>query len=89
MSETDRERLRIALSEVHAQLEAGESVDPELRALLRTVLEDIRALLDASKQPEAPLAGRVSEMALAFETDHPTIAGTLNRLTHMLSSMGI
>jgi hypothetical protein len=89
------ERLRRTLSELHEELESSSAIDPELRAPLRAVLQDIQAALDRSDsdaespKQEGSLAKRLQEMALEFETDHPTLAGTLNRLTHALSSMGI
>jgi len=91
----DTERLRQTLSELHEELEDSSSVGPELRAPLQTLLEDIRAVLDRSEsgadasEHERTLAERIQEMALEFEREHPTLAGTLNRLTHALSSMGI
>ena len=94
MSE-EPERLRQALAELHDQLDSAESIEPELRAPLRSVMEDILALLDPSDSEEADaerhrsVVGRLSEIALRFETSHPTIAGTLNQLTHMLSNLGI
>jgi hypothetical protein len=91
----DAERLRQTLSELHEELESSGSIDPGLREPLRQVLQDILAALDRSDAGEASpeaagsLAERLQEMALGFETEHPTLAGTLNRLTHALSSMGI
>jgi hypothetical protein len=88
-------RLRQTLTELHDQLESADAIEPELRAPLRSVMEDILALLDTPDSEEAhaerhrSIVGRLSEMALRFETSHPTVAGTLNQLTHMLSNMGI
>ena len=90
MPDESREQLREALQELREQIDSGEPVDPELRDLLEGVVGDLHGLLDAGKpEQHGPLARRVEQMALEFETSHPMLAGTLNRLTHMLSSMGI
>ncbi len=60
-------------------------MEPELREALREAVQEINGVL---KRPRT-LSRRMSKMALEFEADHPTIAGTLNRLTHMLSNLGI
>jgi hypothetical protein len=91
----DPERLRQTLTELHRELESSSSVGPELRGPLRALLRDIQTVLDRSESESGPsqhepsLAERIQELALEFETEHPTLAGTLNRLTHALSSMGI
>ncbi len=95
MAQTESERLREVLQELHEALESSESIDPALHAPLRGAMEEIGRSLDlagdegAAARQQHPLSTRISELALEFEADHPTIAGTLNRLTHMLSSMGI
>jgi len=86
------ERIRSALAELHEQLESADPVDPDLLKLLRTVSDDIRGALEEageSGEQERSLTDRISDLALHFETSHPLIAATLNRLTHNLSSMGI
>ena len=88
-----QEQLLEILNELHEALESAESVDPALRAPLRGTMDEIREVLESSDD-EGPtgdhsLAERVSDLAVDFEAAHPTIAGTLNRLTHLLSSMGI
>jgi hypothetical protein len=89
----DGERLRRTLTELHEELESSGAIDPGLRDPLREVLHEIQDALDRSdteaRTHGASLSERLQEMALEFERDHPTLAGTLNRLTHALSSMGI
>ncbi len=81
----ETEHLRETLDELQSTLESAKPMDPELREALRETMLEINQVL---KRPR-PLASRVSKMALEFEADHPTIAVTLNRLTHMLSNLGI
>lgn len=89
----DDEHLQELLDELHEALDSAESVEPALRRALRSAMEEIREVLERPDEdgarPPPTLEERVSEMALEFEVEHPTIAGTLNRLTHMLSSLGI
>ena len=90
----DPSELRALLDELHAALESADSVDPAVREPLREVMQEIGQVLETRggerEGEERPsLEERVEEMALTFEMSHPTIAGVLNRLTHLLSSMGI
>ena len=94
MAQTESERLREVLQELHESLESSEPIDAALHAPLRSAMEEIGRSLDpahdgAAARKQHSLSSRISELALEFEADHPTIAGTLNRLTHMLSNMGI
>jgi len=93
MSAPGADRLRRALEELHSELERSGPIGPDLEQPLREVLEDILAALEGAgaegEPPADSLAERLQEMALEFETEHPTLAGTINRLTHALSSMGI
>ncbi len=95
MAQTESERLREVLQELHESLESSELIDAALHAPLRSAMEEIGRSLDSTHDARAAarkqhsLSSRISELALEFEADHPTIAGTLNRLTHMLSNLGI
>ncbi len=94
MPSSDPSKLRALLDELHAALEAADPADPAVHEPLREVMNEIGQLLAASgeaRQAEgrSTLEERVEAMALGFEVSHPTIAGVLNRLTHLLSSMGI
>lgn len=87
---SSQDEMRELLRELRAQLAGAERVDPILRDLLREVEEEIHDVLERPDADETrSLVDRLSDLALRFETDHPTIAGTINQLTHALSSMGI
>ena len=94
MPARDPRELRALLDELHGALESADSIDPAAHEPLRQVMDEIGQLLEATGQ-ERPaeervsLEERVEEMALGFELSHPTIAGVLNRMTHLLASMGI
>ncbi len=94
MTARDPRELRALLDELHGALESADSVDPAAREPLREIMEEIGQVLEATgeardAEERVSLEERVEKMALDFEVSHPTIAGVLNRLTHLLSSMGI
>ena len=92
MTDNHGERLEAALRELRAALEETESLDPELEAPLRAVLGELDGVLDRASDEshgEGAIAGRVEDLALEFEVAHPTISDALNRMTHLLASLGI
>lgn len=90
------ERLRATLSELHAELESLQRVDPEVRALLETTIHDIHRAMaaPANRPPPSPdehasLAERLSEAATRFEGQHPTLSGAVGSVIDALGQMGI
>jgi Domain of unknown function (DUF4404) len=69
------------LTELHAELLAARSVDPEDRELLQHLAADIRAVVEAG--PAAPAATRgdlrrrLGEAVGRFEASHPELAKAL------------
>ena len=83
--------LREHLKQLHEELEAAESVDPESRALMADLLDDIHALLgdaDAGSSRQS-LVDRLGEATRSFETTHPTLATTVGRVMDTLANLGI
>jgi len=94
LADRDPGELRELLKELHGALESADPVDPSVREPLRAVMEEIGEVLESTPsesgdESRPTLEERVEEIALEFEVSHPTVAGVLNRLTHLLSSMGI
>lgn len=92
----ESENLRQTVEQLHRQLEQADSLDEQAAAELRQAIADIETALEsktaapqAAAEGEETLAGRLHETAIQFEELHPTIAGTLRRLTDLLSQMGI
>ena len=99
------ESLRQLLGRVHERLSSTSSVDPEAREMLATVMRDIDGALakDSGKpasgavsavpvSPEARVsatAPRLEELAVRFESDHPTIAQLLRQIGALLGQAGI
>jgi len=91
----DHERLRRTLAELHAELQSVDRLDPEVRTLLESAIEDIHGKLDApsetgDEQPQDDtIANRLTEAARHFEVTHPTLSGTVGSVIDALGRMGI
>ncbi len=83
--------LQHTLRNLHEELQQAERLDPEDRALLETVLGDIRRVLDRSA--ESPVAERPGEAlegaAVRLEAGHPGVAGAIRAVLDALGKAGI
>jgi predicted component of type VI protein secretion system len=85
-----QESLRELLARVHEHLSRSDSVDPQSRRLLGTVMRDIeRALQPAGAADAAAQAPRLESLAVRFEVGHPALAETLRELIDALVKAGI
>ena len=100
MAETDVEKLRGTLAQLHEQLDAAKNAGPEIRALLRDTLADIERTLDSTppgqpttRSPVKPgqesIVERLTGAAREFEETHPTLAGTVGSVIDALTRIGI
>lgn len=89
----DLPRLRETLATLHAEVEAAETRDPEVRALLARALQQIADKLLAHESGTPPTeptdTGELADVARHFEVEHPTVAATLRGVVESLSRMGI
>lgn len=88
----ERAALHATLSRLHEQLEAAESLDPELRDELREAMAEIRSALDEEAGGASPLeglAGRLQDLALRFEGSHPRLAEVMGAVVDALARLGI
>jgi predicted component of type VI protein secretion system len=97
------ETLRQLLARVHERLRTSDSVDPEARDMLATVMRDIDGALakgavkadTVSAVPVSPdarvaaTAPRLEAVAVQFEADHPAIAQLLRQIGTLLGQAGI
>ncbi|NLG76090.1 MAG: DUF4404 family protein [Xanthomonadaceae bacterium] len=86
--------LRSKLEALHTELTRTSNVDPQARALLVTLLDDITRLLGASSQPvdeteHAPMSNRLEGLAVQFEAEHPALSTALRRVVDALGKAGI
>jgi hypothetical protein len=97
------ETLRQLLARVHERLSSANTVDPEAREMLATVMRDIDGALSKAPatgdtlsavpvSPEARVsaaAPRIEELAVRFEAEHPSIAQLLRQIGELLGQAGI
>lgn len=90
----DRQELLKTLQALHADLSTTERVDPQAERLLRKVTADIERLLDEEQpSPEeddsSSLSGKLQEMVLEWEAEHPRIARVIGQVADALANLGI
>lgn len=90
----DSKHLREQLSKLHTELAGAQRVDPEVRELLRQVMDDIARLVDRPTSTgggaaDASIADRIEELAVRFEADHPALAANTRRLVDLLGKAGL
>lgn len=84
--------LRKQIESMHDELSRIDSVDPQSRTLLITLLSDITRLLESSGSAAATeqnLAERLDELAVHFEAEHPSLGNALRRVVDALGKAGI
>jgi predicted component of type VI protein secretion system len=90
-----REELRRQLASLHDALRNADALDPDARALLERVMDDIRALLErepgsSARKPEPDsVVDRLREAVDRFEGEHPTLSEAAGRVIDALAQMGI
>lgn len=83
--------LKHQLSALHAELARTRSVDPEVRERLIALLTDITRLLGqpATATEQQFPAGRLDELAVQFEAEHPALGSAIRQVVDTLSKAGI
>ncbi len=86
----DRDALRDLLKQLHHALGGERAVDEESRHLLGTVMGDIeRVLQQPAGVADEPVSGRLDELVVRYEADHPAVAGAMRQLIDALAKAGI
>jgi Domain of unknown function (DUF4404) len=90
----DTKALRDHLAQLHTELGAITSVDPETRLLLGDIMRDIVRLTETPGAAGQPLPGgapaeRLEGIAVQFEADHPAFAANIRRLVDLLGKLGV
>lgn len=88
-----RNDLRERLEELHEELRRVENVDETTRALLESLADDTRHLLEheepAGSERHRSLNDRLAEAAARFEGTHPDLAYVMAKVVDTLSGLGI
>ena len=82
--------LQQTLRDLHSELGQAQRLDPEDRALLETVLGDIRRVLEREAPATAETHGDALEgAAVRLEAGHPGLAVAIRALLDALAKAGI
>jgi hypothetical protein len=83
--------LQHTLRGLHDELHRAQRLDPEDRAMLETLLDDIRRVLEApAERPAAGERGDALEgAAVRLEAGHPGVANALRAVIDALGKAGI
>jgi hypothetical protein len=84
--------LRQRIESLHNELGSVDTIDPQARTLLVTLLSDITRLLEKSASGDTGqhnLAERLDELAVHFEAEHPSLGTALRSVVDALSKAGI
>lgn len=84
-----KETLKRNLTRLHDELASSDSLDPETRALLAHLADDIERVLAEEPHDTEHLRSRIESAAWQFEASHPALARTLSELTDTLAKLGI
>jgi len=84
------------INKIEERLRSAENLSPQKRAELESLLAELRAevaSLPRDKRPrdsdEEDLLNRLNQSVTGFETTHPQLVGIVNRISTILSNMGI
>jgi hypothetical protein len=84
--------LQRTLRTLHEELGQARQLDPEDRALLETVLADIRGVLQSSSPADAATGDHGDALegaAVRLEAEHPGVAAAVRALVDALAKAGI
>jgi hypothetical protein len=88
----DKNSLKDTLKSLHADLESTPKVDPETKALLRDLDQDIRQLLEKEAGDQSVTSGlvrRAQAISARLAIRHPHIEPAMREVADMLARMGI
>lgn len=86
----EQQQLREQLDQLAQEIEGLQASGADKDRLVN-LIADIESQLDdsASSDQSENLSDQVDSLISAFEAEHPTVAGILNRIMVTLSSMGV
>jgi len=87
-----RQRLQELLDELHAELGDSSALDQESRQELRELAQQIEAAVGDEGDDDgiaAQAMEHIDEATVAFESEHPRLAGILSSIADTLAKLGI
>jgi hypothetical protein len=84
------ETLKKTLAALHQELSRAPALDEQSRRLLREIVSDVEGLGPSlASAPPTLRRRRLEELAIGFETEHPTLAAGLRQLMDLLAKAGL
>ena len=77
------------LTELNRELESIDEIDPETRALVKDLDEDINRLLEDGDDDYDNVVDRAKSIETRFAVDHPVAERFLREIVEALSRVGI
>ena len=87
----EKERLLQTLDALRAEVAQASQVDPEMRAELRRLTDELRQSIDDEESPrnETEQASHgLRDLLLKYEADHPQLAVSVGKVADALAAMG-
>lgn len=87
----EQEKLLALLQELQAEVGRSSAIEPETRGALESVAQRIHRQLAGEAEPgdEPSAAGRLHDLLLEFETEHPELTRLVNQVSAALANLGI
>ena len=84
-------RLQHHFQQLREELATDEPLDADDRAALLELMQviDLKLARELASAPEASLVDGVNLVVERFESQHPTLSGTLRNILQSLANMGI
>jgi Domain of unknown function (DUF4404) len=87
----EKERLLQTLDALRAEVAQAEQVDPEMRAELRSLVDDLRQSIDEEELPAVKTeqaSHGLKDLLLKYESEHPQLAVSIGKVADALAAMG-
>jgi hypothetical protein len=87
----EKERLLQTLDALRAEVAQASQVDPEMRAELRRLTDELRQSIDDDQSPitETEQASHgLKDLLLKYESEHPQLAVSIGKVADALAAMG-
>ena len=87
----EKDRLLQTLDALRAEVAQASQVDPEMRAELRRLTDDLRQSIDDDEapKPETEQASHgLRDLLLKYESEHPQLAVSIGKVADALAAMG-
>jgi hypothetical protein len=87
----EKDRLLQTLDALRAEVALASQVDPEMRAELRRLTDELRQSIDDDEapKPETEQASHgLRDLLLKYESEHPQLAVSIGKVADALAAMG-